>query len=57
MIDFLIEAGPTKISDLDKETVSSLYHKGLVYLEVPIEDDDIITISGIFSHHFNERYL
>nr|XP_045619377.1 protein FAM91A1-like isoform X1 [Procambarus clarkii] len=44
VIDSLIDVGPQKAGDLDRECVHSLYTKGLVYLEVPINDSDCISV-------------
>ncbi|KAG0722098.1 Protein FAM91A1 [Chionoecetes opilio] len=44
VIDSLIDVGNQKAGDLDRECVHSLYTKGLVYLEVPISDTDLISV-------------
>ncbi|KAK3880789.1 hypothetical protein Pcinc_014741 [Petrolisthes cinctipes] len=44
VIDSLIDTGPQKAGDLDREFVHSLYKKGLVYLEVGISDSDCISV-------------
>lgn len=41
-IDMLIEIGPCKAGQMDKTVVHSLHTKGLIYLDVPIIDDDYI---------------
>ncbi|XP_078674348.1 protein FAM91A1-like [Branchiostoma floridae x Branchiostoma belcheri] len=44
LVDTIIDSGPQEIGMLDYKYVQSLYHKGLVYLEVPINDDDCIIV-------------
>ncbi|KAK8390079.1 hypothetical protein O3P69_012953 [Scylla paramamosain] len=44
VIDSLIDEGSQKAGDLDRECVHSLYAKGLVYLDVPINDTDLISV-------------
>ncbi|XP_059163010.1 protein FAM91A1-like [Physella acuta] len=44
VIDTVIDAGPQIAGEMDKEVVNSLYRKGLIYLEVPIGDDDCISV-------------
>lgn len=44
VLDSLIDLGPQKAGDLDKECVHSLYAKGLMYIEVPINDNDCISV-------------
>ncbi|XP_071544245.1 protein FAM91A1 [Panulirus ornatus] len=44
VIDSLIDVGSQKAGDLDRECVHSLYTKGLVYLDVPINDSDCISV-------------
>ncbi|CAL4060121.1 unnamed protein product, partial [Meganyctiphanes norvegica] len=44
VIDSLIDNGPQKAGYLDKECVQSLYAKGLVYLDAPISDNDLISV-------------
>ncbi|RUS75324.1 hypothetical protein EGW08_016913 [Elysia chlorotica] len=43
-IDVIIDTGPQMAGDLDKSVVHSLYRRGLIYLEVPIGDDDCISV-------------
>ncbi|GFO05062.1 protein fam91a1 [Plakobranchus ocellatus] len=43
-IDAVIDTGPQMAGDLDKSVVHSLYRRGLIYLEVPIGDDDCISV-------------
>lgn len=43
-IDVIIDTGPQMAGDLDKNVVHSLYRRGLIYLEVPIGDDDCISV-------------
>ncbi|XP_067004494.2 protein FAM91A1 [Anabrus simplex] len=44
LIDRIIDHGCQKAGDLDYNLVHSLYKKGLIYLDVPIEDDDYIIV-------------
>ncbi|XP_054271055.1 protein FAM91A1 isoform X2 [Macrosteles quadrilineatus] len=44
LIDRIIDHGKQRAGDLNKELVHSLYKKGLVYLEVPIEDSNYIVV-------------
>ncbi|KAJ4442241.1 hypothetical protein ANN_12107 [Periplaneta americana] len=44
LIDRIIDHGCQKAGDLDYNLVHSLYKKGLIYLDVPIEDDDYIVL-------------
>ncbi|KAH9523750.1 hypothetical protein Btru_040824 [Bulinus truncatus] len=44
VIDTFIDSGPQMAGELDKEVVHSLYRKGLVYMEVPIGDEDCISV-------------
>ncbi|XP_063242692.1 protein FAM91A1 [Bacillus rossius redtenbacheri] len=44
LIDRLIDHGRQRAGDLDQELVHRLYKKGLVYVDVPIEDDDHIVV-------------
>ncbi|KAL6051572.1 General transcription factor IIH subunit 4 [Balamuthia mandrillaris] len=44
IIDRLINGGPRQAGQLDKKSVHSLYTKGLIYVEVPIYDDDFIIV-------------
>lgn len=44
LIDRIIDHGRQKAGDLDQNIVHSLYKKGLIYLEVPIEDSDYIVV-------------
>ncbi|XP_078611087.1 protein FAM91A1-like [Branchiostoma floridae x Branchiostoma japonicum] len=44
LVDTIIDSGPQEIGMLDYKFIQSLYHKGLVYLEVPINDDDCIIV-------------
>lgn len=46
VIDMLIDnidKGPIEAGKLDKSIVKSLYKKGLIYLDVPIHNDDYIS--------------
>jgi len=44
IIDFLIDNGGQSVGSLDHECVHSLYRKGLIYIDVPIENDDYIVV-------------
>nr|CAD7444314.1 unnamed protein product [Timema bartmani] len=44
MIDRLIDHGRQRAGDLDHDLIHSLYKKGLIYLDVPIEDGDYIVV-------------
>ncbi|KAJ9590387.1 hypothetical protein L9F63_016578, partial [Diploptera punctata] len=44
LIDRIIDHGCQKAGDLDYNLVHSLYKKGLIYLDVPIEEDDYIVL-------------
>ncbi len=55
VIDMLIDAGPRQAGEIDKSTVHSLYTKGLVYIEVPIDDDDYII--SFVTHILDARSL
>ncbi|XP_062506716.1 protein FAM91A1-like isoform X2 [Corticium candelabrum] len=41
-VDTLIDSGPQRAGLLDVKVVQGLYSKGLVYMEVPIDDDDLV---------------
>lgn len=43
MIDLLIDEGPQKCGEHDVDVIKALYIRGLVYLDVPIEDNDHIS--------------
>lgn len=46
-IDFLIDTidqGPKYAGTLDRTTIKTLYQRGLIYLEVPIQNDDFIAV-------------
>lgn len=49
-IDLLIDAGPKFAGELNKSVVKKLVSRGLVYVDVPISDDD--QISGNYHPHF-----
>ncbi|ESP05148.1 hypothetical protein LOTGIDRAFT_227830 [Lottia gigantea] len=44
VIDTIIDSGPQPAGDLDKHLVLGLYRKGLIYLDVPISDEDCISV-------------
>jgi len=44
IIDLLIDNGPKQAGELDKKSVKSLHTKGLIYLDVPISNDDHISV-------------
>lgn len=43
-IDRLIDYGSTPVSSLSMNVAKSLYNKGLVYFDVPIDDNDLIIV-------------
>ena len=43
-IDQLIDNGPAKVTSLSLNIVKSLYNKGLVYFDLPIDDNDYIIV-------------
>ncbi|GAB1599980.1 protein FAM91A1-like [Argonauta hians] len=43
-IDKVIDCGPQLANDVDYKVLHGLYRKGLVYLDVPIADDDCIVV-------------
>ncbi|XP_022648867.1 protein FAM91A1-like [Varroa destructor] len=44
MIDLLIDEGPQKCGEHDVDVIKALYIRGLVYLDVPIDDHDYIAV-------------
>ncbi|XP_067121180.1 protein FAM91A1 isoform X2 [Centruroides vittatus] len=44
LIDKIIDEGPQTAGSLEAKCVKSLYIKGLIYMDVPIEDDDYIVV-------------
>lgn len=44
LVDCIIDNGPQVAGTVDYATLLSLYRKGLVYLDVPIQDEDYITV-------------
>ncbi|KAG8292574.1 hypothetical protein J6590_036319 [Homalodisca vitripennis] len=44
LIDRIIDHGKQRAGGLDKQLIHSLYKKGLIYLEVPIEDSNYIVV-------------
>lgn len=44
LIDNLIDNGSQVAGSLNFDCVHSLYRRGLVYVEVPVEDDDYIVV-------------
>lgn len=44
VIDLIIDAGPQTAGDMELSVAHKLYNRGLVYLDVPISDDDCITM-------------
>ncbi|OQR74127.1 protein FAM91A1-like, partial [Tropilaelaps mercedesae] len=44
MIDLLIDEGPQKCGEHDVDVIKALYIRGLVYLDVPIDDNDHISV-------------
>ncbi|KAK7100158.1 protein FAM91A1-like [Littorina saxatilis] len=43
-IDIIIDTGPQVAGELDKIVLHTLYRKGLVYMDVPIADEDCIIV-------------
>ncbi|XP_014670836.1 PREDICTED: protein FAM91A1-like [Priapulus caudatus] len=43
-VDNVIDNGPLRAGDMHFNTVHRLFNRGLFYLDVPIEDDDCITV-------------
>ncbi|XP_002155306.4 protein FAM91A1 isoform X1 [Hydra vulgaris] len=44
IIDKLIDKGALPVSELNMDAVTALYNRGLIYMEVPIKDDDFIVV-------------
>ncbi|XP_071964356.1 protein FAM91A1-like [Antedon mediterranea] len=44
IIDKVIDVGPMKTGELHCYLVQKLYRKGLIYMDVPIQDDDCIVV-------------
>ncbi|XP_041359980.1 protein FAM91A1-like [Gigantopelta aegis] len=44
VIDTIIDGGPQTAGDMDKTVLYSLYRKGLIYLDVPIGDEECIIV-------------
>lgn len=44
LIDQLIDQGPCPAGHMDFPVVASLYRKGLIYFDVPIEDNDYVIV-------------
>merc|ERR1719445_50955 len=44
LIDQIIDKGPCPAGQLDYKQVHSLYTKGFIYFDVPIEDDDYVVV-------------
>lgn len=44
VIDLLIDNGAQKAGDIDKASILSLYGKGLIYLDVPLTENDRVTV-------------
>lgn len=42
-VDWLIQRGSRLAGEMEREIVQSLHHRGLVYLDVPIASDDLIS--------------
>lgn len=41
-IDKLIDDGPTPACAIDRETLDKLYMKGLIFCDVPVQNDTIV---------------
>lgn len=61
MIDLLIDEGPQKCGEHDVDVIKALYIRGLVYLDVPIDDNDHIsgelTITQIIGLNYRVQAL
>ena len=44
LIDYIIDNGGQRAGTLDYDCVHSLYRKGLIYLDVPVESEDYIVV-------------
>merc|ERR550534_531474 len=44
VIDLIIDAGPQTAGDMELSVAHKLYNRGLVYLDVPVSDDDCIAL-------------
>ncbi|GBN30276.1 Protein FAM91A1 [Araneus ventricosus] len=44
IIDKIIDFGAQKAGEVDAKDVKGLYRRGLVYLDVPIDDDDCVSV-------------
>ncbi|XP_071043761.1 protein FAM91A1 isoform X2 [Parasteatoda tepidariorum] len=44
IIDKIIDHGPQKCGDLNARDVKALYRRGLIYLDVPIDDNDYVCV-------------
>ena len=53
MIDLLIDEGPQKCGEHDVDVIKALYVRGLVYLDVPIEDNDHIAGTCLENHQIS----
>lgn len=53
LIDNLIDNGPQIAGSLNFDCVHGLYRKGLVYIDVPVDDDDYIVVPTLTSFVMN----
>lgn len=44
LIDMLIDTGSCPAGHVNYQTVKQLYQKGLIYFDVPMEDDDLVVV-------------
>ncbi|KAI6179463.1 Protein FAM91A1 [Aphelenchoides besseyi] len=60
ILDRLLEGFPLLCGLLEKQSVCSLYNRGLVYLEVPVSDEDYVyvpTLENFVMNRVNSDYL
>ncbi|KAI6218076.1 Protein FAM91A1 [Aphelenchoides besseyi] len=60
VLDRLLEGFPLLCGLLEKQSVCSLYNRGLVYLEVPVSDEDYVyvpTLENFVMNRVNSDYL
>jgi hypothetical protein len=47
VLDTLVTKGPRLAAECDKELLVSLENRGLIYFDVPIEAEDLISGKGL----------
>jgi hypothetical protein len=58
MIDYLIDEKTSKLAgELDYDAIHSLYQKGLIYLDVPVNDEDYIQVPPLGSGFVMNRIV